>query len=231
MPMTPSDFTSPNAHRSAGSAGEAPLGLRASRCFEFPTARTLGRLYCRPWEPAALDVPWNGWRRLAEARGAVMAPAGHEIQLVINHTAADDLTPLAALPPESIQVLRFTAGAVVADDPLRHLTGLTGLYALALEQAALTPDGLRAVAALAGLRHLHLGTLDQPPDAGIELASLAGLRDLETFDGSGTRVSDAGIDPLAPLQALERLDVRDTHVSETGRARLRHMLPNCWTVL
>lgn len=110
---------------------------------------------------------------------------------------------LAELKPIASQIKWMDlARTPVTDKGLAHLSGMTGLTRLHLENTAITDAGLDAIKGLANLEYLNLyGT--QVSDAG--LAKLSGLKNLKKLFVWQTKVTDAGAGKLAA--ALPGIDI------------------------
>ncbi len=89
--------------------------------------------------------------------------------------------------------------AVVDDDDLANLTGLTKLSSLVLDRTTITDAGL-----------VHL----------------SGLANLSKVKLRGTRITDAGLMHLKRLKKLSYLDLHSTEVTDAGVEQLKQALPS-----
>lgn len=138
----------------------------------------------------------------------------------------------------------FIHGPDVTDKHLFHLSGLTKLQFLNLDNTGITDSGLRHLRALsnlellrltntlvsdAGLKHLHtmprlqtlaLGDTDVG-DAGMQ--QLQGFVDLHRLYLADTDVSDQGLAYLCEMTALISLELDNTRVSDAGMLHLKNL--------
>lgn len=219
-------------------------GPRPARVLGFLEERALGTLFVRPRD-SATPTPWQ---ELGAARGTIAVPAEMDARLLIRRRA--DLTPLAALPADALQVLELAltgltntalpplgtltglrelnlSGNDITDTGLVHLAALIGLGRLDLSRCYIGGDGLAKLAGLAGLEHLALAG---PYLTNAALAHLAAFPLLRELDLGYTLVTDAGLGQLAALTTLRRLDLTGAAISPAGVAALRHALPTCTIV-
>ena len=204
------------------------------RTLEFPADRSVGRLEFLPHRPIE-DVHRSGWNTLGPARGTVgtvgtveagwIAP-GDDLRLTLAD-AETDLSGLSRLASGVLSAFRAkeetvgTGDLVAATDPGAHdrpsgggplrderLTPLarqTNLWALDLEDTAVTDAGVATLAPLTKLRELKL------PGAtvtGAALRHLADMKELETLELIGATAGEADVAPLLGRRELRRLRVR-----------------------
>ncbi len=110
---------------------------------------------------------------------------------------------LASLKPVSTQIKWVDlARTKITDKGLAHLSGMSNLTRLHLENTGITDAGLDALKGLANLEYLNLyGT--QITDAG--LTKLAGLKNLKKLFLWQTKATDAGVSTLAA--AIPGIDI------------------------
>ena len=201
------------------------------RTLEFPADRSVGRLEFLPQRPVE-DLHGIGWNRLAPARGAVetvernFIEPDDDLRLTLDE-AETDLSGLSRLPPGVLSAFRAAEEDIDTDDfvaatdpgafdrpsgggPLRdeHLPPLvrqTTLWALDLEDTAITDAGVKVLAPLTKLRELKL------PGAtvtGAALRYLGGMGDLHTLELIGATAGEADVAPLLGHRELRHLRVR-----------------------
>lgn len=201
----------------------------------------MGELYLRDLE----DV--NDWNEYTEARGKVAVPLGREVSLWVSSHAASDLSPLAVLRPDDLQVVEITCTKLDGRQ-LQHIQHLTGLRGLALWETFISDEAFLHVNKLTKMRWLDIGdtritneglafvqaftfleelTLlnTQISDQGIR--HLEGLTNLKRLDLMGTQVSDDSFESLRGLTGLKSLRIVDTDISYPVYARLKRELPDC----
>lgn len=108
----------------------------------------------------------------------------------------------------------------VGDAGLVHLAGLTNLATLRASETRITDAGL---VYLAGLKKLKVLRLDETAVTDAGLAHLASLANLEALYLSQTNVTDAGLVHLAGLTNLQRLYLDETQVSDAGLFQLARL--------
>ena len=112
----------------------------------------------------------------------------------------------------------------ITDDDLRHVSGLTNLQDLGLDNTQITDDGLRHLSGLTKLERLDLA-FGQITDDGLK--HLSGLTNLERLDLFGTQITDDGLRHLSGLTKLVMLRVAYTQITDEGKKNLQEALPNC----
>ena len=120
------------------------------------------------------------------------------------------------------QVMLNNSG--ISDVGLEHLTGLTQLQTLSLQDTKVSDAGLEHLKGLTQLQELGLEAT-KVSDSGLE--HLKGLTQLQRLDVGYTKVSDAGLDYLKGLTQLQVLWLHGTNVSDKGVKKLQQALPNC----
>jgi len=113
----------------------------------------------------------------------------------------------------------------LSDNPFTNkgmegLAGLPGLRRLMLRDALVTDDGLKAIAGLTHLEELDLSGV-RITDKGIE--SLRNLKAMRRLSLLGGDVSDAAMDVIAGMEHLEILNLYRTKVTNTGLAKLQNL--------
>ena len=212
-----------------------------TQVVRFPKDRSMGMLYVL--DASQLDTAGSSdWERLCEATGDVTVPAGKALRLDLTKEASGDLSPLSALRPDDLTVLRCY-GVVMADEQLQHISDLTGLQEINLLGTGILGTGLKYLVKLKSLERLVLHSTRVGDN---ELAHLANLPSLKRLYLSGTqttdagmvhvgkiaslevlylswRVGDEGLSHLGNLTSLMHLIVRDESVSDEGLSHLAGM--------
>jgi hypothetical protein len=163
------------------------------RIIEFPDDRLLGYLHVKegdgPWEfhgrfkkeGGLLDDTENpGWRLLGEARASVGVPETGAILLEVLSEEARDLSPLLALNADDLAAI-WLGNTFVNDDQLRHLSHLTGL------------------------RWIDVQNNGEITDAGI--AHLVNLTSLQVFGAHWTRITGDSLKLLSNMPHLTYVDI------------------------
>lgn len=160
------------------------------------------------WDPFIGDF---SWRRFGAAHGTLTIPAGLEARLRINQQAAYDLSPLARLQPNGVQVLDLRLKPVT-DEQLIHIAGWNSLHTLSLSGAKITGHSLRHLHGLTGLRHLSFTPISWPLDPSRthtpiddEMVAIKELGNLETLYLTVNQLAGHGITYLQSLPRLRTL--------------------------
>ncbi len=227
----------------------------AERILNFPEDRSLGMLKIRdanisdnwiekggPW-PAAFTAGWEDFR---EATGEVRVPADRSVALHVSKAASEDISPLAKLGPDDLDMISFNngtypEGSQVKDTDLVHLRNLTGLRALEFWETSIDGSGLGTLRNLQQLEELDMGACevtngnlarmpnlrslrwlslhatDVSEEGVVRLARLPSLKHLLL---SGSRITNEGLDIFDRFDALEELQIASTKVTDEGMARL-----------
>lgn len=219
-----------------------------ARTVHFPKGSSLGILLMRDWD----RTDEKGWKSFAEARGDVSVPPGKHLKLWTATRNPKDLSPLARLGPDDVQVLAFdyvppaerplplahlkgltdlrelhVSQIPIVEADLVHLGGLTRLQRLSLSNARVGDAGTTHIARLRSLRRLYLsGT--QITDAG--LADLGEMKSLRMLSLNCTKITDEGLRHLEGLKRLTWIDLQSTEITRDGLARLQEALPECQIV-
>jgi peroxiredoxin/Leucine-rich repeat (LRR) protein len=187
------------------------------RTLHFPADRSMGVVHVG--ELRALDPLWfTGWKTTGQAEGDVRVPINKAVMLDITTEAAKDISPLAGLGPDDIQVISFRyCGRNIYDSDLKNLSGLTGLKILGLDSMRINGSGLAHLSGLKSLEALVLARTDVSDD---NLKHVAKLTSLKRLDLSGTKVTDAGLADLQNLSSLEAVYLGRTAISGEGFSAL-----------
>ena len=159
-----------------------------------------------------------GGTKVTDAGLANLARLKHLNTLYLFKTATGDaaLAHLKALD----QLETLFVGNSVTDAGLVHLSGLSRLRHLSLDETKVTNAGLAAIAGLGHLQDLHLNDT-AVSDAGlIHLEAVNGLASLHL---RGTKIGDAGLIHLEGLTGLGNLILSDTGVSDAGLLHLKDL--------
>ena len=176
--------------------------------------------------------------------------AAHQIddQGVDNHGPDPRLKRYSWEEPLRSDEVSVSLSAIrITDAGLVHLSGLSSLERLKLDNTKISDVGLGNLKALSSLKLLHLfrtritdaglqhlkGLINledlnlfntRITDAGLE--HLKGLKNLEYLALYGTNVTDVGLELLTNLTRLESLWLGDTTITKAGVTKLRQALPN-----
>lgn len=208
--------------------------------IHFPIDRSLGKLYLSGGEP-------GDWVEFAEARGEIIAPCNRDLQLEFNRKQPIDLSPLAYLKPDDIQVLEVSS-THVEDHQIKYLQHLSGLRGLALWETDIGDVALSYLGKLVALRWMDIGDTKITDNGLAYLSSLSTLKELsllnnqigneglvhlsrlhrlERLDLMGTKVDDAGAKILAKLKSLRSLRICDSNISDIAYHEISEALPEC----
>ena len=111
----------------------------------------------------------------------------------------------------------------ISDEVLRHLSGLTKLDTLSLQNTQVSDEELKHLRGLTNLQFLYLDNT-QIGDEGLK--SLTGLTNLENVSLNNTQIGGKGLKHLSGLQSLTELSLNYTQVTDEG---LKHL--SCLTNL
>lgn len=225
-------------------APERQTGQAApTRVLHFPDAGCPGTLSVHARAPDEVLYclireqlyPEAGWEVIGRARGDVTVPANKVLRLIIPTDAAADLSPLARLRPDDLQMLivhcPFATRMNADETILPHVARLSGLQLLFLYNTDVTARGLKRLEALASLKQLRIAAASrseptpphkEPDDAA--LTALGRLRSLQVLWVAG-RFTDDGLRPLTNLTALREFYFHSPRVRGPGLAHLA-MLPS-----
>ena len=211
------------------------------RVISFPEDRSMGKLFVRDAGSDRRHGWYNGWQELGEARGGVPIAVGKEVKLEISEQAAADLSALAKLRADDLQMLSFGWKAVKVgplepignlkglkalniqsarfeSEDFKHLTGLAQLEVLRFGDHKLTDGSMRYVGQLTSLRSLALwgtGICDKGP------GHLKDLTNLTFLALNGCEITDEGLEHLSNMTALEGLQLRRTKITDKGLRELQ----------
>ena len=207
--------------------GDKTSAVVPERTLHFPGDRVMGVVYTRPAEGSDFGFRGNwyaDWTQIGEARGEVEVPAGQHVRLDISHEASVDLTPLAQLAADDIDAI-WLRGTDVTDDQLQHISHLSGLKHLDLEQCKITDAGAGHLVGLQQLERLDLSAFSVDREGfgvGDEaMTVVAQLPSLESIDLRLSKVTDEGLANLAKCLSLRNVGIEGTAVTDGG---LEHLL-------
>lgn len=189
----------------------------STRTLHFPADRSMGVVHVG--ELRTLDpLWWQGLETIGQAKGDVRVPINKAVMLDITTEASQDISPLAALGPDDIQVISFRyCGRNIYDSDLKNLSGLTGLKQLGLDSMRINGSGLAHLSGLKSLEALLLPRTDVSDD---NLKHIAKLTSLKRLDLSNTKVTDAGLVHLRNLSSLEAIYLGRARISGKGFSAL-----------
>ncbi len=194
----------------------------------FPPDRSLGILKIQDANmPRYIDTffYWTTqedteWKYLTQAKGDVTIPAGKRLSLSVNKSGWKDLSPLSNIGPDDLYMLSiygpFEGGPLPDDKCMPHITHLTGLKVLFLENTTISAEGLKFLKGLNSLERLSISK--QLTDDG--LAEIAQLSFLKALYIREHRLTDDGLAHLEKLASLEELDISNGRMSNAGLAHL-----------
>lgn len=196
----------------------------------FPRDRSVGWVKV----PCAGPDPLNKWDLVGLAVGDVAVPSGIPVRLVVEPSAARDLSWLQVLLPGDLTEL-YLVQTDVTDAELRHVARLTELEVLTLAHtyANITDAGLAAIRPLRQLRRLSLNATDV---SDVGLSYLRDFTQMEALTLGATHVTDGGLCHLYNLRRLLSLSFdtaysgRRSLVTDAGISALKNVLPNCVVV-
>lgn len=210
----------------------------ADRTVRFPDDESIGSAFVRDWGADDRPEPYwevrhsfGHWQRLGPARGAVIAPAGSELGLLVDEGKSDHPW-LAALGPEDVQVLRAgrDSRGRPALGPISHWSGLRQLVIGGIEQ--MDDADLAPLAGFRALHHLLLAGAGEIDAGFAALARLPRFRELVLVDlatmprgdpagAPGLHLRDRTFEHFAAAPGLRILDLINVHVERSGLERLR----------
>jgi len=215
------------SERATSRRGPAEPGEPGSRVVHFPRARSLGTLKVKD---ASIDrqadvldfgrAEYEGWDDLGQAMGDVAVPANKLLGLWVRPAAFKDLSPLRRLRPNDLHILWISGrpdGVKPDDRCMVHLSGLTGLKVLMLNNTNVTDRGLGWIRGLRSLTKFYLKS-ERLTDAG--MTSLADLRSLQILEVMSSGITDAGLRPLAQLRSLRELYIWSSKIRGPGLVHL-----------
>jgi len=191
-----------------------------ARTLEFPSNRSLGRLFKRPWN---IEADESGWVEMGQAQGSISVPENTEVKLEMDYNAVDALATLAKLPENGIQTLGLV-GDLVTDATLDNILGLKGLHGLHISHAPVTDEGIMKLKVLNQLQSLKL--LDVPvTDKGMKvLAYFTYLKHLNIY---GANLTNGTLDIVRNMKNLKSLHVEESGIAPEALIILRIDLKGC----
>jgi Leucine-rich repeat (LRR) protein len=183
------------------------------RTVHFPEDLSLGRLQLRDATLSPTIASYLEGENFGKAQGEVVVPPGKHLALYLGRDGARDLSPLAKLKPDDLQLLAITNWEEVKDEDLVHLEGLTGLTWLVLEWNGYTGSGLVHLKNMKNLVKLKVGGTSLT-DEGI--AHLSGLTSLQFFSAYGRGISDSSLEHIRAFTNLKSLWLTETSVTDAG---------------
>jgi hypothetical protein len=200
------------------------------KTIKFPHRRSLGTLFCAPYDQpeewqllsevrGLIVAPENQpikWEWLEEARGNVKVPSDAKLKLKISARGAS-LGALADLAADDLHALDFSYSPVT-DASLSHLCHLSGLKVLELTSTSIGDNGVAFVSQLTNLQSLGLSHSRVTTEGLCHLKKLKKLREIWL---SGTDVDDCGLASFEELHLLVQLGLTGTKITDNG---LNHLL-------
>lgn len=203
-------------------SGRTPFAEAQVRIVHFPSNRSMGMLYTLDWNLVDTSS-YSDWKPLCEASGDVAVPAGKALRLDLSKDASKDLAPLRALEPNDLTML-FCRGTEISDDQFAHLSHLTGLQEIYLEDTGILGTGLKYLVKLKSLKRLDLSNTHVGDN---ELAYLVDLPSLKNLYLWGTPTTDAGMVHVGKIASLEALGLSQG-VGNEGLAHLKSLANLHW---
>ena len=197
---------------------KAKEGESGEVCFvHFPNDRSLGTIYIRD---IGAESWYKDWEKLGEAKGTVVIPHKKEAKLEVTEEAARDLSPLATLRADDLQMLSF-GWKPVKINSLAPIGNLKGLKALNLQSAKFNSEDFKHLKELSKLEVLRLGD-QQLTDGSMQyIGQLTSLRSLALW---GTGISDKGLKHLRDLTNLTFLALNNCKITDEGLSYLKNMI-------
>jgi len=186
------------------------------RVISFPEGGSMGKLFVRD---AGSDSWYEGWQQLGEAEGDISVAAGKEVKLEIGPQATGDVSPLAGLRADDLQMLCFGWRPVRAGS-LEPIGNLTGLKALNIQRATFDSEDFKHLTGLTQLEVLRCGDHKLTDDSMRYVGQLTSLRSLALW---GTAISDEGLKHLQDLSNLTFLALNRCEITDHGLGYLKNM--------
>jgi hypothetical protein len=183
----------------------APSVLLPPRILHFPTDRSMG------------TIAFNGQE--LPARGTIAVPEGAQVSLTVNETGVTDLSPLAALGENDLQLLSFS-NTSVQDNDLAYIQHLTGLKRLSLYGTGIGDEGMYYVQDLTNLERINLNAT-QITDEGMQyVQNMTQMRELVL---NRTNLTDESMQYIAGMTELTYLDMWQVNITDDGLRQLQHL--------
>ncbi len=202
-------------------AGAESLGEGDERVLEFPVDRSVGALSIATekesewWDRYAKRFDYRrdwDWKYLSLAQGKVKIPAGAKVKLQLQRDGVKEMSWVAKLNPDDLYELSifpfpetpnvFTFG----DAQIQHLSHLTGLTELTLQNVQVTDQGMRHLESMQALQKLSFYAAECGNGA---LKSIGQLSSLEVLDMGIMKWTDVGLLHLANLKSLQEISFPD----------------------
>lgn len=220
-------------HNSIAADDDQKEAAATVRVLRFPKDRSLGTIYVMDRSvdlfPEIFDEnDWYGetrpWKQLSPAQGSVAVPEGMRVKLLVSLSAFEDLSPLAQLGPDDIDVLMFgypINESQLTDAQFKNIRGLTGLEELLIYKSTITGRSLRLFSRMTKLRKLTLVQSDRIQDT--DLKRLSRLKSLEILQLGDAHVTGTGIGHLSQLDSLRVLALVVPNASGQGLDKIAQL--------
>ncbi len=150
---------------------------------------SLGTLHTRPWKEGPVATVGR-WQEIGTAWGDISVPADTLLQLSLDSNNNTDLSALAGLAPFDVQVLSAPAQNRITHTAMPSIGRLAGLRVLHLGGAQITDDSLAHLSGLSYLEHLDIQNCPISDNA---IPHLGKLRSLRSLWLSRTRMTRHGV--------------------------------------
>ena len=203
------------------------MNVNEARTLRFPKYHSVGWVKV----PKTGNDPHNNWTLIGTAIGEVTPPTGAPIRLVVDSSAANDLSWLDAIDPDQITEL-YLCQTNVNNSSLKHVARLNGLQVLSISHTYenISDLGIFHIKILKNLRKLCINATDI---CDISLSYLRDLNKIEVLSIGATKITDEGLKYLYDLTSLKEISfttaysARKNFISEEGIRLLKKALPHC----
>jgi internalin A len=196
------------------------------REIRFPDDRSLGPLYVQDDDFRKEIYGFSHWEDemsiqapLCQAMGTVRIPAGKLVRLSVWSAGKPDLSPLARINPEALYQLNIE-GLTLDDQAMAHLSKLTGLKQLHLNQSKISSRGFSHIARLKSLEYLTLPLNVTDKDMAV-IGALPNLKGFHIYFGTGNEITDDGLKILSRMQSLEEVSLGGGSITDAGLEHLK----------
>lgn len=200
-----------------------------ARILHFPKDHAVGMVMLLDPDPSHemesyfYAVASGEGKSFALARGDVAVPPGKRIKLMLNTDGGRDLSWLAKLKPNDIDVLHWGRCLVdPTDQAIDQITVLAGLKELSLAGGMIRTGGknpcpitINGFKKLRDMRSLECLTLPfHMTDE--QFAALGGMQTLKALGIQSNNFTDRGLAPLATMTHLEQLSMGGERMTDAG---------------
>jgi len=199
-----------------------------SRVLHFPKDRSGGKVVVRDAQIPRAEHPFIYWQdqvnwqaHSSQAKGDIQIPAGKLVSLhIFKKDVWTDLSFLKQLRKNDLYMLNVrgssSGGPRPGDGCMEHISHLTGLKELGLNNTNISVKGIKHLSELKSLESLYIGGKINSS----ALAVISRLPCLKRLYIGKNRITNTGLKSLGRLKSLEELSIRGGMIGDDGLVHL-----------